>query len=104
MAGKENTPLHGKNLRLTPLFVIVFSVVLALFAVAIGTASYFLWQGQRSLVESTQELNIRMALVDSAIIRFRRPSPRWITLPSKMPRWCWMRRHRQCRWKNRPSD
>nr|WP_085684140.1 methyl-accepting chemotaxis protein [Lonsdalea populi] len=66
MAGKENTPLHGKNLRLTPLFVIVFSVVLALFAMAIGTASYFLWQGQRSLVESTQELNIRMALVDSA--------------------------------------
>jgi len=66
-AGKEKVALRGgQNLRLTPLFILVFSVVLVLFAVAIGTASYFLWQGKLSLDDSNRELNVRMELVDSA--------------------------------------
>lgn len=67
VAGKEKVALRGgQNLRLTPLFILVFSVVLVLFAVAIGTASYFLWQGKLSLDDSNRELNVRMELVDSA--------------------------------------
>ncbi|MCG5049515.1 methyl-accepting chemotaxis protein [Pectobacterium brasiliense] len=54
------------NIKLTPLFVIVFSGVLLLFALAVSTSSYFLKQAEQSLNSSTLELNVRMELVDSA--------------------------------------
>ncbi|MCA6971289.1 methyl-accepting chemotaxis protein [Pectobacterium carotovorum] len=54
------------NIKLTPLFVVVFSGVLLLFALAVSTSSYFLKQAERSLNSSTLELNVRMELVDSA--------------------------------------
>ncbi|WP_409158541.1 methyl-accepting chemotaxis protein [Pectobacterium sp. B2J-2] len=54
------------NIKLTPLFIFVFSGVLLLFALAISTSSYFLEQAELSLNDSTLELNVRMELVDSA--------------------------------------
>ncbi|GKW12025.1 MULTISPECIES: methyl-accepting chemotaxis protein [Pectobacterium] len=61
----QSTPgVH--NIKLTPLFVVVFSGVLLLFALAVATSSYFLKQAELSLNESTLELNVRMELVDSA--------------------------------------
>ncbi|MCA6915587.1 methyl-accepting chemotaxis protein [Pectobacterium versatile] len=54
------------NIKLTPLFVVVFSGVLLLFALAVSTSSYFLKQAEQSLNSSTLELNVRMELVDSA--------------------------------------
>ncbi|EKN4696790.1 Tar ligand binding domain-containing protein [Yersinia ruckeri] len=54
------------NIRLVTLFVAILTGILILFAVAIGTSSYFLKQSNQSLESATQELDIRLGLSNSS--------------------------------------
>ncbi|MDZ7278061.1 methyl-accepting chemotaxis protein [Pantoea eucrina] len=55
-----------QNLRLMPLFSIIFGGILLLFALCIGLASYFLVLGNQSLNDATNEIQIRMGLSNSS--------------------------------------
>ena len=55
-----------QNLRLVPLFAIIFSGILLLFALSIGLSSYFLTKSNQSLNDATREIEIRMAVSDSS--------------------------------------
>ncbi|WFN57537.1 methyl-accepting chemotaxis protein [Dickeya lacustris] len=54
------------NLGLVPLFVIILGGIMLLFALAIGTASYFLVRSNQSLDYVTQEIDIRLGLSNSS--------------------------------------
>ncbi len=53
------------NLRLVPLFIIILGGIMLLFALSIGTSSYFLHSSNRSLANITQESDVRMEIADS---------------------------------------
>ncbi|PKH24787.1 methyl-accepting chemotaxis protein [Enterobacterales bacterium CwR94] len=55
-----------QNVRLVPLFSVIFSGILLLFALSIGCASYFLLQSNKALTNATDEIQVRMALSDSS--------------------------------------
>src|SRR5471030_1369285 len=54
------------NIRLITLFSAILSGILILFALSIGTSSFFLKQSNDALENATQELQIRMALSNSS--------------------------------------
>ncbi|MCW2481865.1 methyl-accepting chemotaxis protein [Candidatus Symbiopectobacterium sp. NZEC135] len=54
------------NLRLVPLFVIILGGIMLMFAVSIGTSSYFLARSNQYLADVTQEIDIRMGLSNSS--------------------------------------
>lgn len=54
------------NLGLVPLFVIILGGIMLLFALAIGTASYFLVRANQSLDYVTQEIDVRLGLSNSS--------------------------------------
>lgn len=54
------------DLRLVPLFVIILGGIMLLFALSIGTSSYFLQRSNQSLADVTQEIDIRMGISDSS--------------------------------------
>ncbi|PWC22115.1 methyl-accepting chemotaxis protein [Brenneria roseae subsp. roseae] len=54
------------NLRLVPLFVIILGGIMLLFALSIGTSSYFLQRSNQSLSDVTQEIDIRMGISNSS--------------------------------------
>ncbi|ANI31603.1 chemotaxis protein [Yersinia entomophaga] len=65
------TPSQAKvifinNIRLVTLFVAILAGILALFAVAIGTSSYFLKQSNQYLEHATKEVDIRLGLSNSS--------------------------------------
>ncbi|QTF07950.1 HAMP domain-containing protein [Brenneria izadpanahii] len=53
------------NLRLVPLFIIILGGIMLLFALSIGTSSYFLQNSNRSLANITEESDVRMEIADS---------------------------------------
>ncbi|NYS28759.1 MULTISPECIES: methyl-accepting chemotaxis protein [unclassified Pantoea] len=55
-----------QNLRLVPLFSLIFGGILLLFALCIGVASYFLILGNHSLSDATDEIQVRMGLSNSS--------------------------------------
>ena len=55
-----------QNLRLMPLFAMIFGGILLLFALCIGLASWFLAQSNQSLSDATQEIQIRMGISNSS--------------------------------------
>ena len=55
-----------QNLRLMPLFSMIFGGILLLFALCIGLASYFLILSNNSLDDATNEIQIRMGLSNSS--------------------------------------
>lgn len=55
-----------QNLRLMPLFAMIFGSILLLFALCIGLASWFLAQSNQSLSDATQEIQIRMGISNSS--------------------------------------
>ena len=55
-----------QNLRLVPLFSMIFGGILLLFALCIGLASYFLIQSNNSLNDATEEIQIRMGISNSS--------------------------------------
>ncbi|MCU5773267.1 methyl-accepting chemotaxis protein [Erwiniaceae bacterium BAC15a-03b] len=55
-----------QNLRLVPLFAVIFSGILLLFALCIGLSSYFLVKSNQSLNDATGEIQIRMGLSNSS--------------------------------------
>ncbi|HBP94653.1 MAG TPA: methyl-accepting chemotaxis protein, partial [Pantoea agglomerans] len=55
-----------QNLRLVPLFSLIFGGILLLFALCIGVASYFLISGNHSLDDATDEIQVRMGLSNSS--------------------------------------
>lgn len=55
-----------QNLRLVPLFSMIFSGILLLFALCIGLASYFLIQSNHSLEQATEEIQVRMGISNSS--------------------------------------
>ncbi|AIR85889.1 MULTISPECIES: methyl-accepting chemotaxis protein [Erwiniaceae] len=55
-----------QNLRLMPLFSMIFGGILLLFALCIGLASYFLIQSNNSLNDATDEIQIRMGISNSS--------------------------------------
>jgi len=55
-----------QNLRLVPLFSLIFGGILLLFALCIGVASYFLILGNHSLDDATDEIQVRMGLSNSS--------------------------------------
>ncbi|MEG3128269.1 methyl-accepting chemotaxis protein [Pantoea cypripedii] len=55
-----------QNLRLMPLFSMIFGGILLLFALCIGLASYFLIQSNTSLNDATDEIQIRMGISNSS--------------------------------------
>ncbi|WP_042871332.1 methyl-accepting chemotaxis protein [Dickeya poaceiphila] len=54
------------NLGLVPLFVIILGGIMLLFALAIGTASYFLVRANQNLDYVTQEIDVRLGLSNSS--------------------------------------
>ena len=55
-----------QNLRLMPLFSLIFGGILLLFALCIGIASYFLISSNHSLNDATDEIQVRMGLANSS--------------------------------------
>ena len=55
-----------QNLRLMPLFSVIFGGILLLFALCIGLASYFLIQSNNSLNDATEEIQVRMGISNSS--------------------------------------
>ncbi|QDY42300.1 methyl-accepting chemotaxis protein [Candidatus Pantoea soli] len=55
-----------QNLRLMPLFSMIFGGILLLFALCIGLASYFLIQSNHSLNDATDEIQVRMGISNSS--------------------------------------
>ncbi|MGP2481668.1 methyl-accepting chemotaxis protein [Pantoea eucalypti] len=55
-----------QNLRLVPLFSLIFGGILLLFALCIGVASYFLILSNHSLDDATDEIQVRMGLSNSS--------------------------------------
>ncbi|KTS01292.1 methyl-accepting chemotaxis protein [Pantoea dispersa] len=55
-----------QNLRLMPLFSMIFGGILLLFALCIGLASYFLIQSNNSLNDATDEIQVRMGISNSS--------------------------------------
>jgi len=55
-----------QNLRLVPLFSLIFGGILLLFALCIGVASYFLILSNHSLDDATNEIQVRMGLSNSS--------------------------------------
>ncbi|EIB98412.1 MULTISPECIES: methyl-accepting chemotaxis protein [Pantoea] len=55
-----------QNLRLVPLFSLIFGGILLLFALCIGVASYFLTLSNHSLDDATDEIQVRMGLANSS--------------------------------------
>jgi methyl-accepting chemotaxis protein-3 (ribose and galactose sensor receptor) len=55
-----------QNLRLVPLFGLIFGGILLLFALCIGVASYFLISSNHSLDDATDEIQVRMGLSNSS--------------------------------------
>ncbi|ORM68302.1 methyl-accepting chemotaxis protein [Pantoea rwandensis] len=55
-----------QNLRLMPLFSMIFGGILLLFALCIALASYFLIQSNNSLNDATDEIQIRMGISNSS--------------------------------------
>jgi len=62
----NNTLTIWQNLRLMPLFGLIFGGILLLFALCIGLASYFLIQSNNSLNDATEEIQVRMGIADSS--------------------------------------
>ncbi|MGM3185632.1 methyl-accepting chemotaxis protein [Musicola paradisiaca] len=54
------------NLGLVPLFVIILGGIMLMFALAIGTASYFLVRANQNLDYVTQEIDVRLGLSNSS--------------------------------------
>ncbi|MGL9721678.1 methyl-accepting chemotaxis protein [Symbiopectobacterium sp.] len=54
------------NLRLVPLFVIILGGIMLVFALSIGTSSYFLARSNQYLADITQEINVRRGLYSSS--------------------------------------
>lgn len=54
------------NIRLITLISLILTGILFLFAVSIGTSSFFLKQSNAALANATQELQIRLALSNSS--------------------------------------
>ncbi|MCS4496852.1 MAG: HAMP domain-containing protein [Pantoea ananatis] len=54
-----------QNLRLVPLFSLIFGGILFLFALCIALASYFLVLSNQSLKDATNEIQVRNGLFDS---------------------------------------
>ncbi|WP_409075754.1 methyl-accepting chemotaxis protein [Pantoea sp. C3] len=59
-------PSIWQNLRLVPLFSMIFGGILLLFALCIGLASYFLIQSNQSLQNATEEIQVRMGISNSS--------------------------------------
>ncbi|WP_205950362.1 methyl-accepting chemotaxis protein [Pantoea stewartii] len=55
-----------QNLRLVPLFSLIFGGILFLFALCIGISSYFLILSNQSLKDATEEIQVRNGLIDSS--------------------------------------
>ena len=55
-----------QNIRLMPLFSLIFGGILLLFALCIGLASWFLAQSNNSLADATEEIQIRMGISNSS--------------------------------------
>lgn len=62
---KKNISFIG-NIRLITLISAILSGILILFALSIGTSSFFLKQSNEALENATQELQIRLALSNSS--------------------------------------
>ncbi|MDU7867661.1 MAG: Tar ligand binding domain-containing protein, partial [Pantoea sp.] len=62
----QNTSGIWQNLRLVPLFSLIFGGILLLFALCIGVASYFLISGNHSLSDATDEIQVRMGISNSS--------------------------------------
>ncbi|MGK3144323.1 methyl-accepting chemotaxis protein [Pantoea sp. C2G6] len=63
--GQKNAGIW-QNLRLVPLFSLIFGGILLLFALCIGVASYFLILSNQSLDDTTEEIQVRMGLSNSS--------------------------------------
>ncbi|ADD76627.1 Trg [Pantoea ananatis LMG 20103] len=74
---KERTKMHitandnvklslWHNLKLVPLFSLVFGCILLLFVSGIGLSAWFLAQSKHSLDDSTDEIAVRQGLLDSS--------------------------------------
>ncbi|ADU69705.1 methyl-accepting chemotaxis protein [Pantoea sp. At-9b] len=63
---EQNKLSIWQNLRLMPLFSMIFGGILLLFALCIGLASYFLIQSNNSLKDATDEIQIRMGISNSS--------------------------------------
>ncbi|MFS2220908.1 methyl-accepting chemotaxis protein [Pantoea sp. B65] len=71
MKAKQATPEQGgisfwEHVRLVPLFTVIFSGILLLFAACIGLSSYFLIHSNQSLNNATQEIQTRLGLSNSS--------------------------------------
>lgn len=62
----KNTTSFISNIRLITLISAILSGILVLFALSIGTSSFFLKQSNDALDNATQELQIRLALSNSS--------------------------------------
>ncbi|QKJ87589.1 Methyl-accepting chemotaxis protein [Paramixta manurensis] len=65
-SGESASISFWQHLRLVPLFAVIFSGILLLFALCIGLSSYFLIQSNHSLDDATQEIKVRMGLSNSS--------------------------------------
>ena len=63
---EQNRLSVWQNLRLMPLFTIIFGGILLLFALCIGLATWFLAQSNQSLSDATEEIQIRMGISNSS--------------------------------------
>ncbi len=61
---KKSSILH--NIHLVTLFILILGGIVALFALSVGTAAYFLSHGNQSLADVTQEIDTRMGLSNSS--------------------------------------
>ncbi|OON35578.1 methyl-accepting chemotaxis protein [Izhakiella australiensis] len=64
--GTQQRAGFWQNIRLVPLFALIFGVILLLFALCIGLASYFLVQSNSALKDVTEEIQVRTAIANSA--------------------------------------
>ncbi|MGX9307476.1 methyl-accepting chemotaxis protein [Pantoea ananatis] len=55
-----------QNIRLVPLFSLIFGGILFLFALCIAISSYFLILSNQSLKDATDEIQVRNGLIDSS--------------------------------------
>ncbi|WP_026042445.1 methyl-accepting chemotaxis protein [Pantoea sp. A4] len=63
---RTDSPRRWQNLRMVPLFTLIFTGILLLFALCISVASYYLHQSDQALKDATEEIQVRMAISNSS--------------------------------------
>lgn len=63
---QNQRPGFWHNLKLIPLFSLIFCCILFLFIFSSGISAWFLTQGKQSLDDSTDEIVVRQGLLDSS--------------------------------------